>query len=118
MKHVSEPAHRPTFLLAAFIIASIPSIGLMIYRRKRISLSELSMGIALGLSNVLQSYFLLKSLQYFPGFIVFPVVSAGGLMFITFYATIVFGEKLSTKSYIGIGIATIALVLLNWLPES
>ena len=116
-RYECEPNQRPTFLLVAFVVAAIPSIGLLLFRQQRISWSELTMGTGLGMSNILQSYFLLKSLEYLPGFVVFPAVSAGGLVFITLFATAVFKEKLNVKSYVGIGIASIALVLLNWMPK-
>ncbi len=114
-KYVAEPNQKPTFLLSAFVVASIPSIVTLIVRRKRITLAELAIGVALGLSNLLQSQFLLMALDQFEGFIVFPVVSAGGLVFVTLCATFVFKEKLSRKSYLGIGLASLALVLLNYV---
>ena len=56
-KHVSAPEHRPEFLLAAFVIASIPSLVLLfyinVYKRQRLLMSEVVFGLALGLSNII-----------------------------------------------------------------
>lgn len=112
-KHFSTADQRPTFLVAAFLVASIPSLGLLIYRRKKIRAAELGMGMVMGLANVLQSYFILKCLYFFPGYIVFPVTSAGGIVLTTIIATGMLEEKLSVRTYTGIGLSVIALFLLH-----
>lgn len=115
-KHVSEPDYRPTFLFAAFLVAAIPSLAILIYRRKWPSWRELGLGFAMGASNILQSHFILKALQSFDGFVVFPVTSAGALVLTTVVANQVLGEKLNRRTVAGIAIAVVALVMLNWLP--
>ena len=114
-KHMCEAPERPVYLTAAFGIAAIPSVAVLLIRRKKISLSEWLIGAGLGLANILQTHFILKSLNLFDGFIVFPVTSAGGLMFVTLVATRFMGEQLGKLTYIGIAIACIALFLLNWI---
>ena len=118
LKHVSTDDQLPTFLLAAFVVASIPSIILLVKRQKPISKTELGLGMAMGASNVLQSHFILKALTLYEGYIVFPISSAGGLILTTFVATRMLGEKITGRTLMGIAIAVIALVLLNWLPSS
>ncbi len=116
-KHECLPAERPTFLFVAFVCAAIPSLILLVYRRKKISLLEFLFGFGLGSANMLQTHFILKSLQYFDGFVVFPVTSAGGLLLTTVVATRLMHEKLTGRTYLGIACAVIALFLLNWLPD-
>lgn len=117
-KHVCDESERPTFIVTAFTVAAIPSMAFLIYRRKQVSLNEIVFGTIMGVANVLQTHFILKSLDLFDGFIVFPVVGAGGLILTAVVATGLLGERISTKSKIGIGIACVALVLLNWIPGS
>ena len=116
-----QPDEKMTFNFAAFAVAAIPSLVVMIVRRVkyavRVSRSEWAFGFAMGTVNFLQTQFILESLQRFPGFIVFPVVSAGGVILTMLVATQTLGEKLTVKSYIGISIATVALVLLNVAVE-
>ncbi|MDB4614469.1 DMT family transporter [bacterium] len=112
LKHMGDPADRPTFLMAAFAVASVPSLMIIVSRSKRITKLEWAMGLCLGLANILQSHFILKALQYLPGYFVFPVTSAGGVALTTLVATNLLGEKLTTRTQIGIGIAIVALFLL------
>ena len=112
-RHRCELDETVTFVFAAFAIAAIPSIVVLIVRRQRISKTECLFGLAMGLSNALQTQFILESLQRFPGYIVFPVVSAGSVLFTTLIATKTLGEKLTTKSYVGIVLCVVALVLLG-----
>ena len=117
-EHVSTADQKPTYLFAAFLVSAIPSVACMIYRRKPIGIKEVGLGLVLGGSNVLQTFFLLRALGQLPKFQVFPIVSAGGLIFVTLVATAVFKEKLTRKSYAGIVFATVALVLLNLVVNS
>jgi multidrug transporter EmrE-like cation transporter len=71
----------------------------------------------MGGANFLQTHFILKSLNYFEGFVVFPVTSAGGLVLTTLVATGMLGERLTGKSKFGIVLASLALVLLHWVPS-
>ena len=113
-KYESGIDQKPTFLLAAFTAAGIPSLILLIYRHRPILKMEWVVGIVMGLSNGLQTYFILKSLDFIPGYIAFPLSSAGGIVFTTAVATLMLGEKLQRQAYIGIAISVVALVLLNW----
>lgn len=113
-RHICHAEERSVFLFTAFSVAAIPSMVALLIRWKRIRWQEWSIGIMLGTVNVLQSHFILKALKEFPGYIVFPVVSAGGLVFTTLFATSFLRERLTFRAYIGIGLATVALLLLNW----
>lgn len=112
-KHVSDPQHLPTFLLSAFGIAAIASIVTLIHRRRKILPTEYIFGISLGLANILQSHFILKSLEYYEGFIVFPVTSAGAILLTTLIATALLGERLNARTCVGIAISVVALFLLH-----
>ena len=91
-------------------------MAVLIARRRRITLAEFGFGFAMGTSNILQTHFILKSLHFLAGFVVFPVSSAGGLLLTAIVATSLLGERLNRKTCWGVGVAVVALVLLNWLP--
>jgi drug/metabolite transporter (DMT)-like permease len=112
-KHVSDPNQRPAFLFAAFGVTAVYSLGAMLYRRRAIKPTEIGLGILLGLSNVLQTQFILKSLELFPGYIVFTATSAGAIVLTTFVATLLFKEEIETHAYFGIGLAVVSLFALN-----
>lgn len=111
--HLSTEEHRSTFLLSAFAVAATASLILLVSRRRFPSRGEWCIGLALGATNILHTRFLMKSLDQFPGYIVFPIASAGGLIFTTIIAAAFMGERNSRKTLIGISMAVIALVLLN-----
>lgn len=112
-KHESTPDHRSVFLFTAFAISAIPSVVLLIVRRRGISSIEFSLGFVMGAANILQTDFILKALKDFEGFVVFPVSSAGGLLLTTVVATGLLGERLHRRQSWGIALAVMALVLLN-----
>lgn len=115
-KHLSFPEFRPLFLTSAFCVAAIPSLFVLLYRRRPIRRREWLLGVGLGSTNLVQSFFILRALQYLDAFVVFPFASAGAVMLTTLVATLFLHERLSTKAWIGIGIACVALILLYWLP--
>jgi drug/metabolite transporter (DMT)-like permease len=117
-KHGSDADQRPTFLITAFVLAAIPSSVILASRKFRVSLMELAFGCAMGFVNILQLHFTIKALQNLPGFIVFPIASAGCLVLTSLVATQLLEERLNRKTQFGILIASIALALLNWVPSS
>ena len=112
-KYESVESQKPTFLLAAFVAAGIPSIVLLFWRRRKIAPMEVGVGIAMGIANASQTWFTLKTLQLIPGFIFFPVSSAGGIIFTMFVAVLWMDERISRRALIGIGIAVVALTMMN-----
>ena len=112
-KYYGNPDEIAFFVLVAFSIASLASIAIIHFYKLRSSLSEVIIGAVVGFSNCLQTVFLLKALEQFPGFIVFPIISAGGLVFTTSIAIFLFKEPLSKSSTWGIAIAILAMALLN-----
>ena len=113
-RHLCTAPERPTFLTAAFFLAAIPSVAILLFRRKKILPMEWAIGTVLGIANISQTHFILKALKQYDGFIVFPITSAGNLVFVTLIATQLMQEKLGKSTYAGIAIACVALILLNW----
>ena len=112
-KFESEVTQKPTFLLAAFVAAGIPSVVLLIWRRRKILPMEAIVGITMGIANGSQTWFTLKTLDAMPGYIFFPVSSAGGIIFTMFVAVVWLHERIGNRALFGIAIAVIALVMMN-----
>ena len=110
---LSEVDQKPTFLITAFLVTALPSVVMLVARKKKVRPVEFLTGIIMGLSNAAQTFFILRSLDKFPGYIVFTVTSAGAIIFTMLIATQFLGEKLSRRMLVGIGIAVLALALLN-----
>ena len=115
-KHFSTGDQRPAFLIAAFTMAGIPSSVVLLRRWRVPSRSEFAIGIAMGLANVLQTFFVLRALQHLQGYIVFTLASCGAIVLTTVVATGMMGERISRRAQLGISMAVVALVLLRWLP--
>jgi len=113
LNYVSEVSQKPTFLVAAFLATAIPSLLLLIWRRKAIVPVEIGAGALMGLSNGLQLWLTLKALDEMKGFVFFPVSSAGAIIFTMFVAVLFLGEKIGTRALVGIGAAVVALFLMN-----
>ena len=112
-KFVSEVSQKPTFLLAAFVATALPSIVLLVWRRRKVLPVELAVGALMGLSNGMQTWLTLKALDVMDGFIFFPVSSAGSIIFTMFVAVFFLEERIGKRALIGIGAAVVALFLMN-----
>lgn len=118
-KHVVEleqqpvPVQRATFGLAAFVTAALPSLLVLFFRRKKIHLSELGFGCAMGITNILQTLLILAALQQFAGFIVFPLASAGGVVLVALVASAMLEESLTRAMIVGISLSVLAVFLLQ-----
>ena len=114
--HVSDNSQQTAFCLIAFTLASIPSMFVLLKNRRWPTGMEWATGALLGLSNVLQTYFILRSLEHLAGYIVFTLASGGTILLTTAVATGLMGERLNRRTQVGIILAVVALVLLRWLP--
>ena len=116
-KHVVEQeqqtSQRATFGLAAFVTAAIPSLLVLIFRRKKFQVSELAVGGAMGITNILQTLLILAALQQYHGFIVFPIASAGSVVLVAVVASFVLRESLTRRTILGISISVLAVFLLQ-----
>lgn len=112
-KHVSAETQKPTFLLAAFVAAGVPAAIVLLWRRRKILPMEAVVGVIMGVSNGAQLWFTLKTLDLVPGYIFFPVSSAGSIIFTMFVAVLWLEERISSRALIGIVIAVVALVMMN-----
>ena len=115
-KHVSPETQKPTFLLAAFLAAGIPAAILLLWRRRKIMVVEAVVGLIMGVSNGAQLWFTLKTLDLIPGYIFFPVSSAGSIIFTMFVAVLWLEERISRRALTGIAIAVLALIMMNMNP--
>lgn len=101
------------YVLSAFVVAGLISIFVLSVRRRLPTTRELFFGSIVGVANNLQVYFFLLALGIFPGFVIFPVTSVGGLLFTAGFAVVIMKEKLNRFYYYGIGFAMISLLLLH-----
>ena len=73
----------------------------------------ITMGVGLGLCNVVQLWLFLAALREVPGAVAFPVHSAGTVLLITLAGWIVWRERHGPVTQLGIAAALVGLVLVN-----
>ena len=105
------------YFFYVFLTAAVLSVILAAaeYRKtgKRILLTELAAGVAVGIPNYFSSYLLLKALITLPAFLVYPVFSTGTILLVMAVSAAFFRERPGRRQLAGIGLVLAALVLLN-----
>lgn len=82
-------------------------------QEERKLVGEWPLGTVMGVANVLQLVFLLLALRVLPAVIVFPVSASLGIVANVLAAMAIWKERPPPAGWVGIGMAIIAVVLLN-----
>ena len=112
------PGEFPVFSSTVFASAGCCGIVFILIRsaRTRIRIAPQSIlgGIALGVPNFFSIYFLLRALQneVLNSASVFTINNVAIVMFSTLLGIVLFREVLSTRNWVGIGLAVLSIVLV------
>jgi multidrug transporter EmrE-like cation transporter len=106
----SRPGTEGAFLAVVFGTAFICSLAAC---RPRPRLRPVLAGLALGIPNMLVSFFIVRSLRELPGPLVFSAFPAGTIALLGLSGTAFFGERRSGSEWCSITAAIVALVLVN-----
>lgn len=101
------------FLLITFIVAFFLSVGMMIYHKEKLRVSEIVYGCLVGIPNYGSVFFLLKALTSLPAVLVYPTYSAGTILAISLIGVAAFGERPRKRQWVGLGMILVALIFLN-----
>jgi len=104
---------KSLFLLFIFGTALLVSGFLTLRRKRRITLSNVLTGLAVGIPNYFASFFLILALSRMKTAVVFPIYSASTIALLTLTAWLVFHEKLKPRERAAVLLTVIALVLVN-----
>lgn len=114
MKIAQESAiNQSGFLCFVFGFAGIICWGIILMRRVPITLRDLLLGALLGVPNFFSSWFLVKALGELSASVVFPVVSAGGVILATLTALLFWKEYPTRAAWIGIALSAVAVALIG-----
>lgn len=100
------------FLVVVFGTALLASLYNTI-KLKNITKQSILYGVAVGIPNMLTSFFLINALAVINATVVFPLYSGGAIMLSMFWSIFAFNEKLKLKDAISIVMIFIALILIN-----
>jgi drug/metabolite transporter (DMT)-like permease len=100
---------------AAGIIGIIVTIYLILTKKTSFSFKNIVAGIFLGVPNYFSIYFLLKafSVEGWNKSVVLPVNNISIVIISTFLGIVLFNEKLSLLNWIGVILATLAILLIG-----
>ena len=110
---VGNEAVRDYYLFYTFAAALLCASAAMLARHERIGREELLEGILVGIPNYFSTRFLLLSLASLPAVIVYPAVSVGTIVMVSLFGLLLFGEGLSRRKLLAMGLILLALILLN-----
>jgi drug/metabolite transporter (DMT)-like permease len=97
---------------AAFIVGALISIYDIQHKRKKLLLSSAILGVLLGLCNFGYMVALMKNLQQIGSSIVFPVLNTSIVIGTVFTGIVFYKEKLDRTQWMGIALATVAVLLI------
>ena len=106
------------FMIIALIITAIAAFAMsLIKERKDIKKQTLvcySLGIACGVMNGAVNLFVMILSALMPVSLMFPIISAGGIVVTFIISTVIYKEKLSRLQLVGFILGTASVVLLNF----
>lgn len=105
--------YKDVFLFFVFITGFFLSLYFAIKSRQIVMKKDLFTGFLVGIPNLFSSYFLIMALNFMPTAIVFPIYSAGSIIFISLGEVFLYKEKLSQKDKVAILLVILALILIN-----
>jgi len=108
---------RVLFLLMAFGIAFLIGLAVVLWRGVRHGAwptsATVGWGVVLGVINYGSLEFILRAIEQLPGTFVFPVNNIAIVLLAAVLGVTVWGEQLTRLNRLGLGLAVVALLLLN-----
>ncbi len=104
---------QPLYNMTLFATAAISSVAYAVWRRRRVTRFEMSMGVAIGTVNCVNLLLLLLSLSQLPTAIVFPVSSCLLIIVNLVASRFLWGEALRRRQLLGVGVAIVVVILCN-----
>ena len=102
-----------SFQAVIFVSAFFVTTVVYYLRRKRASQATLAYGAGLGAANLGNYLFLVMALSVLPGVVVYPVMAAAEVALMALAGVFIWREKVGFRSWVGIALAVVALVLIQ-----
>ncbi len=102
-----------SFLTILFASAGVWSWLLLRLRKIKPKMADIGFGMVLGIPNFFSTFFLLLSLKYLPGYLVFPVVNVGAVLMAFLAGAWLFGEKIGRRKIFLMIFGLLAVILLT-----
>ena len=112
-EQLGNPALSDQYLLYTFFVALVLCALLAVAKKQKLTVSDVAFGLLVGVPNYFSARFLLLSLGAVPAVVAYPSYSVGTIVLIALVGRVAFGEKLSRRQMIAMGVILAALILLN-----
>ena len=112
-EQIGPAALNDHFLLYTFGTALILCTVLCLVKKQQLVWQDILWGLAIGVPNYFSARFLLLSLTSVPAVVAYPSFSVGTIVLVTAVGMLCFGERLSRRKWIALGVILLALILLN-----
>ncbi len=107
------PDVQTTYIGVLFGVAAVGGLLCFVSPTWRRNLTGVRDGVVLGLVNVVSIVSYLVALEELAGVVVFPIQAAAGLLLNTIFAVLVWNERFSNRTIVGMGVALLGLVFVN-----
>jgi multidrug transporter EmrE-like cation transporter len=107
------PAETMPFQTVIFVTAFFVTTLLYYLHRPRLKSETLRWGTLLGAANLGNYLFLVLALSVLPGLVVYPMIAAGEVGLMAVAGVVLWKEKVGVRSWLGIALAVLALVLIQ-----
>ena len=112
-EQMGNAALSDQYLLYTFFVALVLCALLAVAKKQKLTVSDVAFGLLVGVPNYFSARFLLLSLGAVPAVVAYPSYSVGTIVLIALVGRAVFGERLSRRQMIAMGVILAALILLN-----
>ena len=112
-EQMGNAALSDQYLLYTFFVALVLCVLLAVAKKQKLTVSDVAFGLLVGVPNYFSARFLLLSLGAVPAVVAYPSYSVGTIVLIALVGRAVFGERLSRRQMIAMGVILAALILLN-----
>jgi drug/metabolite transporter (DMT)-like permease len=108
-----EPLANPgSFMVTIFGTALLLTFS-QLFKGERPNKSCLFWGVVLGTTNVLTTYFWIRTLTHLPGSVAYPTLGLGVIAITTLASLLIWREKLRPANYVFLALASVSVFLIN-----
>jgi drug/metabolite transporter (DMT)-like permease len=112
-EHKFLPEGKGVFVFTMFFSAFVYTLVFLLVKKIKFDKGTYSLGLILGIPNVLSITFLLEALSRLPAIVVFPVMNIGVIVITAVVAYLVWKEKINLYGRIAIALGIAAILLLK-----
>lgn len=109
-----EPLADPNAFMATIFGTALVLTFPQFFKKDRPSRHCLIWGFLLGTTNVLATYFWIRTLVHLPGSVAFPTLGLGVIAVTTLASLLIWRERLRPSNYAFLVLASVAVLFINW----